>query len=60
MVGYMRLDEQVDVDFSCVRRRALRRKVRFRLRRNNVWEGLLCFDEIKMILGAVGGGSIEA
>ena len=54
MVGYMRLEEQVDADFSRARRRALLRKVRFRLRRNCAWEGLLCFDDLRKIPGAVG------
>jgi hypothetical protein len=54
MVGYMRIEEQVDADFSRARRRALLRKVRFRLRRNNAWEGLLCFDDLRKIPGAVG------
>ena len=39
MVGYMNLEEQVDADFSRARRRALLRKVRFRLRRNTAWGG---------------------
>src|ERR671910_2627732 len=52
MVGYMRLKEQVDADFSRARRRALLRKVRFRLRRNCAWEGLLCFDDLRKIPGA--------
>ena len=60
MVGYMRLEEQVDADFSRARRRALLRKVRIRLRREKTRDGLLCVDEIKMIPGAAGGGSIEA
>jgi hypothetical protein len=54
MVGYMRLEEQVDADFSRARRRALLRKVRFHLRRNDAWEGLLCFDDLRKIPGAVG------
>src|ERR671910_279810 len=54
MVGYMRLEEQVDADFSRALRRALLRKVRFRLRRNNSWERLLCFDDLRKIPGAVG------
>jgi hypothetical protein len=54
MVGYMRLEEQVDADFPRARRRALLRKVRFRLRRNYAWEGLLCFDDLRKIPGAVG------
>jgi hypothetical protein len=51
MVGYMTLEAQVDADFSRARRRALLRKVRIRLRRNKVWDGLLCFDDLKMIPG---------
>jgi hypothetical protein len=54
MGGYISLEEQVDADFSRARRRALLRKVRFRLRRNNAWEGLLCFDDLRKIPGAVG------
>jgi hypothetical protein len=54
MVGYMRLEEQVDAHFSRACRRALLWKVRFRLRRNNAWEQLLCFDDLKEIPGAAG------
>ena len=54
MVGYMNLEEQVDADSLRARRRALLRKVRFRLRRNTAWEGLLCFDDLRNIPGAVG------
>jgi hypothetical protein len=54
MVGYMSLEEQVDADFSRARRRALLRMVRIRLRRNYVWEELLCFDDLRKIPGAVG------
>ena len=39
MVGYMSLEEQVDADFSRARRKALLRKVRIRLRRDNAWRG---------------------
>jgi hypothetical protein len=60
MVGYMTLQAQLEADFSRARGRALLRKVRIRLRREKTWDGLLCFDEIKMISGAAGGGSIEA
>jgi hypothetical protein len=60
MVGYMTLQAQLEADFSRARRRALLRKVRIRLRREKTWDGLLCVDEIKMIPGAAGGGSIEA
>jgi hypothetical protein len=55
MVGYMTLQAQLEADFSRARRRALLRKVRIRLRREKTWDGLLCFDEIKMIPGAAGG-----
>jgi hypothetical protein len=56
----MTLQAQLEADFSRARGRALLRKVRIRLRREKTWDGLLCFDEIKMISGAAGGGSIEA
>jgi hypothetical protein len=55
MVGYMTLQAQLEADFSRARRRALLRKVRIRLRREKTWDGLLCFDEIKMIPWAAGG-----
>jgi hypothetical protein len=55
MVGYMTLHEQVEADFSRARRRALLRKVRIRLRREKTWDGLLCFDDLKMIPGAAMG-----
>jgi hypothetical protein len=55
MVGYMSLEEQVDADFSRARRRALLRKVRIRLRRGAASDGLLCFDDLKMIPGAAVG-----
>jgi hypothetical protein len=55
MVGYMSLENQLEADFSRARRRALLRKVRIRLRREKTWDGLLCFDEIKMIPGAAVG-----
>jgi hypothetical protein len=54
MIGYMNLEKQVDADFSRARRRALLRQVRFCLRRNNAWEGLLCFDDLRTIPGTVG------
>jgi len=54
MVGYMTFEAQVDADFSRARRRAMLRTVRIRLRRNKAWDGLLCFDDLKMIPGAVG------
>jgi hypothetical protein len=53
MVSYMSLEEQVDADFSRARRRAMLRKVRFRLQRDNASDGLLlCFDDLRNIPGA--------
>jgi hypothetical protein len=54
MVGYMSLEEQVEADFSRACRRALLRRMWSRLRRDNASHGLLCFDDLKMIPGAVG------
>jgi hypothetical protein len=54
MVGHMNLEVQVDADFSNARRRALLRRMRSRLRRDNATNRLLCFDEIRKIPGAVG------
>ena len=54
MVRYMNLEEQVDADFSRARRKALLRQVRIRLQRDNASEGLLCFDDLRKIPGAVG------
>src|SRR5215213_10049466 len=53
MVGYMSLEEQVDADFSRARRRALLKRMRTRLRRDNASEWLLlCFDDLGKIPGA--------
>ena len=54
MVDYMSLEEQVDADFSSARRRALLRKVTIHLRRDAALEGLLCFDDVRRIPGAIG------
>jgi hypothetical protein len=55
MVGHINLEVQVDKDFSLARRRALLRRMRTRLRRDNASEGLLlCFDNLRKIPGAVG------
>jgi hypothetical protein len=51
----MSLEEQVEADFSRARRRALLRQVRIRLRRDSASDGLLCFDDLKMIPGAAVG-----
>jgi hypothetical protein len=53
MVGYMSLEEQVDADFSRARRKALLRRIGTRLRREAASDGLLCFDDLKKIPGAV-------
>ncbi len=55
MVGYMSLEEQVDADFSRARRRALLRRMRTRLRRRDAASnGLLCFDDLRMMPGTMG------
>ena len=54
MVRYINLEVQVDADFSRARRKALLRQVRIRLQRDNASEGLLCFDDLRKIPGAVG------
>ena len=51
MVGYISLEEQVDVDFSRARRRALLRQMRTCLRRGNAAEGLLCFGDLGKVFG---------
>jgi hypothetical protein len=55
MVGYMSLEEQVDVDFSRARRRAFLRRVSARLRKDPTSNRLLCFGEVRRKVGAVGG-----
>ena len=54
MVRYMNLEVQVDADFSRAHRRALLRRIGTRLRSDSASEGLLCFDEIRKIPGAMG------
>jgi hypothetical protein len=54
MVRYMNLEVQVDADFSRAHRKALLRQVRIRMQRDNASEGLLCFDDLRKIPGAVG------
>jgi hypothetical protein len=54
MVRYMNLEVQVDADFSRARRKALLRRIGARLQRDNASEGLLCFDDLRKIPGAVG------
>jgi hypothetical protein len=54
MVGHTRLEEQVDADFTRARRRALLRRMRARLRRDNASNRLFCFDDLGKIPGAMG------
>ena len=54
MVRYMNLEKQVDADFSRALRRALLRRMRSRLQRDNTSNRLLCFDELRKIPGALG------
>jgi hypothetical protein len=54
MVGYMSLEEQVDKDFSRARRRALLRRIGAHLQRDSASSGLLCFDDVRKIPGAMG------
>src|SRR5918997_2657769 len=54
MVKYMNLEKQVDADFSRALRRALLRRMRSRLQRDNGSNRLLCFDELSKIPGALG------
>ena len=54
MVSYMRLEEQVDKDLSLARRRTLLGRIDARLRRDAASDGLLCFDEVGELPGAVG------
>ena len=54
MVDYMNLEVQVDADFSNARRRALLRRMRTRLHRDNASNRLLCFDDLRKIPGTMG------
>jgi hypothetical protein len=54
MVGYKDLEEQVDKDFSLACRKALLGRVGAWLRRDSVSDGLLCFDDLRKIPGAIG------
>jgi len=50
----MNLEVQVDADFSNARRRALLRRMRTRLQRDNASNRLLCFDDLRKIPGTMG------
>lgn len=54
MVRYMNLEVQVDADFSRARRRALLRRMRARLRRDNASSRPFCFDDLRKFPGAMG------
>ena len=54
MIGYMSIEEQVDKDFNLARRRALFGRIRARLRGGAAPGGLLCFDDVRKIPGAMG------
>ena len=55
MVAYMSFEEQVDKDFSLARREALLRRIGARLRRRDTpSDGLLCFDDLRKLPGAIG------
>jgi len=54
VVGYISLEEQVNKDFGLARRKALLRRMGARLRRAASSDRLLCFDEVRTILGAMG------
>jgi hypothetical protein len=55
MVGYMSLEEQVDVDFTHARRRAFLRRLMARLRNSPSSNELPCFEDFRKKLGVVGG-----
>jgi hypothetical protein len=52
MVNRMRLEEQVDKDFSLARSKALLGHRGARLKRRLITDGLLCFDEVRELPGA--------
>jgi hypothetical protein len=54
MVGHASLEEQVDVDFTRARRKALLRRIGTRLRRDPASSRLLCFDDLRRVSGATG------
>jgi hypothetical protein len=55
MVGYMSLEEQVDVDFTRARRRAFLRRLMARLRNDPASNGLPCFEDLRKRFGVIGG-----
>jgi hypothetical protein len=55
MIGHLSLEEQIEVDFSRARRKALLWRVRTRLRGDAAPDGLLCFDEVRKNQGVAVG-----
>jgi hypothetical protein len=55
MIGYMSVEEQVDIDFIRARRRAFLRRVRARLRRGSPSLAMVSFEEASRKLGGQGG-----
>lgn len=55
MIEYMSLEEQVDKDFAVARRHAWLRRLKAFVLRRAVRGTLLCFDELRRSLRAVGG-----
>ena len=53
MVDYMSVEEQVDADFCRARRRAFLRQVMARLRKDGDSDGLLAFDDLRKVPGAM-------
>jgi hypothetical protein len=54
MIGHLSLEEQIEADFTRARRKALLRRFGARLLRDSASGGLLCFDDLIKIPGAVG------
>jgi hypothetical protein len=55
MIGYMSIEEQVDIDFIRARRRAFLRRVRARLKKNASSASMALFEEASGKLGGQGG-----
>lgn len=56
MVGYVSLEEQVNVDFTRARRKALLGRTRARLRRDAALHWPLCLEEVRKTPPGVVGG----
>ena len=55
MIGYMSIEEQVDVDFIRARRRAFLQHIRARLRKDLPSQAMTTFEEANKKLGAGAG-----